>query len=246
MNVYRADLHVHTVLSPCGDLEMSPKNIVRQAVLKNIDILGITDHNSTYHTKLIYDLAKREGVEVYFGCEVCTAEEVHCLTFFESHVLCQSFQNFIDEHLSDVKNDPENFGYQVVVDEDENIVKQIDNLLISGLKASIEEVEKEVHRLNGIFIPAHIDRPYTSIISQLGFIPPNLEIDAVEISKRTRISDFVAKNAWVKKYTIIQNSDAHYPEDLGDTTTSLRMESTSFDEFRKALNNEAGREVLVQ
>ena len=244
MNIYNADLHVHTVLSPCGDLEMSPKNIVRQAVLKKIDILGITDHNATYHTKLIYDLAKKEGIEVYFGCEICTEEEVHCLTFFESHVLCQTFQKFIDEHLSDVDNDPEQFGHQVVVDENENIIKQIDTLLISGLKASINDVEKEVHRLGGLFIPAHVDRPYTSIISQLGFVPPDLEIDAVEVSKRTRVNDFLAKNSWVSKYTIIQNSDAHYPENIGDATTKLKMESTAFEEFRKVLKNEDGREVV--
>ena len=237
---------MHTVLSPCGDLEMSPRNIVRQAVLKNIDILGITDHNSTYHTKLIYDLAKKEGIEVYFGCEVCTAEEVHCLAFFESNVLCQSFQKFLDNHLSEVKNDPESFGYQVVVDVNENIIKQIDSLLISGLKASIGEVEKEVHRLSGVFIPAHIDRPYTSIISQLGFIPADLEIDAVEISKRTNIGDYTKKNGWVNKYTIVQNSDAHYPENLGDATTALRMESTSFEEFRMALKKKDGREVIAQ
>ncbi len=246
MNEYHADLHVHTVLSPCGDLEMSPRNIVRQAVIKKIDILGITDHNSTYHTKVIYDLAREEGIEVYFGCEVCTREEVHCLALFESHVLCQSFQKFLDEHLSDVKNNPERFGYQVVVDKNENIIKQVDKSLISGLKASIEEVEREVHRLKGIFIPAHIDRPYSSIISQLGFIPMDLNIDAVEISKNVIFNDFVGKNKWVEKYTIVQNSDAHYLGNLGDVTTLLRMESTSFNEFRKALKNEDGREVIQE
>jgi PHP family Zn ribbon phosphoesterase len=245
MNVYRADLHVHTVLSPCGALEMSPKNIVRQAVLKNIDILGITDHNSTYHTKLIYDLAKKEGIEVYFGCEVCTAEEVHCLAFFESYVLCQSFQKFLDEHLADVSNDPAKFGYQVVVDENEDIIKQVDKLLISGLKADINEVEKEVHRLDGLFIPAHIDRPFMSIISQLGFIPGTLRVDAVELSQREDITEFANKNPWVKKFTIIQNSDAHYPDNLGEAVTQLKMASTSFSEFRKALKNEDGREVIV-
>jgi len=57
MKTYRADLHIHSVLSPCGDLDMSPVNIVEEASRKGLDIIGITDHNTTRHTGLVKRLA---------------------------------------------------------------------------------------------------------------------------------------------------------------------------------------------
>ena len=84
MKKYRADLHIHTVLSPCGDLEMSPVNIVQKAKERSLNILGISDHNSTLHAPLIKKLAAKEGILVLMGAEVTTKEEVHCLCFFEA------------------------------------------------------------------------------------------------------------------------------------------------------------------
>jgi len=110
MRSYRADLHVHTVLSPCGDLEMSPANIVMMAARKGVDVLGIADHNSTKHGMLIKKLAEKEGIFVLTGAEVTTKEEIHCLAFFENNDSLEAFQEYLDKHLPDVKNKPDTLG----------------------------------------------------------------------------------------------------------------------------------------
>lgn len=118
----RADLHIHTVLSPCGDLEMSPLSILEAARKQKLDIIGITDHNSTRQSKIIRDAAKAFGIFVLTGAEVTTQEEAHCLAFFADDARLDVFQEYLDKHLPDFPNNPEKFGYQVVVDTQDQIL----------------------------------------------------------------------------------------------------------------------------
>lgn len=246
MKVFRADLHTHTVLSPCGDLEMSPVNIVRVAKERGVDILGITDHNSTLHAVLIKQLAEREGIMVMMGAEVTTKEEVHCLCFFETEQLLSEFQTYLDLHLPKILNDTKYFGYQVVVNEEEEIIEEIDYLLLSGLNQGINELEQKVHQLKGLFIPAHINKTQNSIISQLGFLPPDLQVDALEISMHTTKEEFLSKNKYLKAYPFIQSSDAHYIDNIGNVCSRLTMKEASFSEIRMALKGEGGRSVELE
>jgi len=245
MKEYRTDLHTHTVLSPCGDLDMSPVKIVDAAVKNGIDILGISDHNSTRHCAIIKRIAAQYGIYVLQGAEVTTKEEVHCLTFFEDDKQLVLMQDFLDSNLPDIKNDPLRFGYQVQVDENEIIVYEEEKLLVASINKSLEELEAFVHEIGGIFIPAHIDRSKNSIFSQLGFFPPDLKVDALEISKRTRIHEFRKKHPELDQYAMITNSDAHFLEDVGTCTSVFTMESMSFREIRMALGGIEGRKVSV-
>jgi len=140
MNYYQADMHIHTVLSPCGDLSMSPINIVDCAERIGLKVIGITDHNSTLHGPVTRKLAEKRGIMVIFGAEVTTKEEVHCLCLFPEESQRIEFQNFLESNLPEIKNNPELFGYQVVVDENEEILDEIEPLLISALNVSIDEV----------------------------------------------------------------------------------------------------------
>lgn len=239
-------MHVHTVLSPCGDVEMSPVAIVETAARRGIDILGITDHNSTKHGLLISKLAREKGIFVLCGAEVTTREEAHCLAFFENLETLASFQKYLDSHLPNIKNDPRYFGYQVVLDEQEMIVEEEERLLISGLEQSLDQVEKEVHRLGGLFIPAHIDRPRFSLTSQLGFVPPGLRADALEISRHTSPEEMVRQFPWIASYAFIRSSDAHHPDQLGSGITIFEMEYRSFGEIRKALHKEDHRSTRIE
>jgi 3',5'-nucleoside bisphosphate phosphatase len=245
MQTFSADLHVHTLLSPCGDLEMSPANIVKIAARKHIDILGITDHNSTKHGPLIQKMAAKNGIFVVCGAEVTTKEEIHCLTFFENIEKLMRFQQYLDENLADVKNNPQKFGYQVVLDEDEMIVEEVDKLLIAAIDQSIDEVEEMVHKLDGLFIPAHIDRPAYSLLGQLGFLPPGLKADALEISKNTTAEELVKLHPELASHTFIQSSDAHFPEQLGTRLTRFEMKTRSFQEIAMALRGEDRRSVVI-
>lgn len=245
MNKYRADLHIHTVLSPCGDIEMSPVKIIENARNNGLDIIGITDHNTTRHCKLISKLAKPQGIFVLMGAEITTREEVHCLTFFENDDHLSDFQIYLEKHLPPVPNDNRKFGYQVVVDENEKVIEEIEYLLLSALDQSIEQVEKKVHSLGGIFIPAHIDRPGFSIISQLGFIPDDLSIDGIEISANCKIESVSQILGKYKHKAILRNSDAHFQEQIGKAFTVFEMENCSFEEVKSALKAEDGRKVSV-
>ena len=246
MRFYRADLHIHTLLSPCGDLEMSPANIIAKAKEKKLDIIGITDHNSTRHCQLIREMADQEGIAVISGAEVSTKEEVHCLAFFETDEKLEQFQRFLEKQLPPVKNDVHRFGYQVVVDEAENIIDEEPYLLLSGLHAGIDKVEEVVHELDGIFIPAHVDRPYYGLLSQLGFVPPDLKADALEISKHTNPNEFNRQQGLNGKYVFLKSSDAHYLNDIARAYSEMWLEAPTFSEIRMALKNENGRYMKVK
>jgi hypothetical protein len=242
MKKFRADLHIHTVLSPCGDLEMSPDIIIAKAKEMHLDIIGITDHNSTMQCKVIRDMGALTGISVMCGAEVTTKEEVHCLAFFETDAALDEFQEYLDINLPSIPNDVKHFGYQVAVDADNNIVFTEERLLITALNQSIDQVEAMVHRLNGLFIPAHIDKKSFGLLEQLGFLPPDLKVDALEISPFCHKTMFLGQHPELNRYLFISGSDAHYPDQIGKRVTVFEMDKCGFSDFRKALvENEPGR-----
>ena len=246
MRTFRADLHIHTVLSPCGDLAMSPGRIVEEASRKGLDIIGITDHNSTRQCGITARMASAKGIYVMQGAEVTTKEEVHCLAFFENSDTLDSFQVYLDSNLPEIMNDTSKFGYQVVVDEDENIVYEEDKLLINALDKGMDEIESFVHSLNGLFIPAHIDKSKNSIYSQLGFLPAGLNADALELSPASLHNKFEEKHYEINNYQTIRSSDAHFPEEIGRVHTEFYIPEVSFREIRAALKGVDGRKTEIR
>jgi len=246
MKTFRTDLHIHTLLSPCGDLEMSPANIVSLACQRGLDIIGITDHNTTRQCELVWKLAQKTNLTVFPGCEMTSREEVHCLGLFEDFDSLRIFQDFLDQHLTIIPHNAVLFGYQVLVDENEDILEKLDYYLGASLDVSIiEEVERKVHELSGIFIPAHVDRPRNSLFSQLGFFPPELKVDALQISKLAEEETIREKYKITQDTTIVRFSDTHFPADLGKIYTNFEMENATFSEIKKALHCEDGRMVKI-
>jgi 3',5'-nucleoside bisphosphate phosphatase len=243
MKNYRADLHIHTTLSPCGDLEMHPVNIVSIAAAKGLDIIGITDHNSTRHCALISKLAAAKDIFVMQGAEVTTKEEVHCLAFFENTDALDIFQDFLDSNLPDIKNVPEVFGYQLQVDENEIVVFEETRLLVNAIDKTLEEVGSFVHSLKGLFIPAHIDKGKNSIYSQLGFLPEDLNADALEVSGLSAPGQFAGTHPETGRFPLISSSDAHFPENIGMKVTNFFLSGASFSELSMALKGENGRRI---
>lgn len=246
MKIFRADLHIHTVLSPCGDLEMSPANIISEAKASGLDIIGITDHNTTRHCSIIKKLAADSGIFVMQGAEITTKEEVHCLAFFENSDTLKLLQDFLDLNLPDFKNEPLIFGDQVQVDEKENIIYTEEKLLINAISKSFEEIEAFVHDNDGLFIPAHIDRLKNSIYSQLGFLPENMKVDALELSARSTFEKFSVNHPEIARYTVITNSDSHFPGQIGTSITFFHIEKPSFQEIKMALKGINGRKVTLR
>lgn len=243
MKTFRADLHIHTLLSPCGSLDNTPATIIERAKEEKLNIIGITDHNSGLQSFLVKELGEKAGIFVMMGMEVTSKEEAHCLAFFEKKSTVVEFSNFLYDRILPIHNDPDKFGYQVVIDKDDDIINEIDKLLISATDLDIDQLEHEVHKRDGLFIPAHIERPCFSLTSQLGFVPPDMNVDAFEISRHITLSQILTQYPYLKKYSFIQSSDAHYPEDIGKVYAEFIMEEASFSEIRKALKGEDGRSV---
>ena len=223
---------------------MSPRNIIRRAVEMQIDILGITDHNSTRHGPLLRRLGKEHGVFVLTGAEVTSREEVHCLTFFENDSQLLLFQKYLEKYLIRFPNDPLRFGHQVIVDENDMILDEVKDLLVYSIDRSIGEIEKMVHQNDGLFIPAHINRQRNSLISQLGFVPSGVSADALEISRHISKEEFLGSNPYLSDFTFIQSSDAHFPEDIGRAVSIFRLQEINFEEIKKAFLKLEGREVV--
>jgi PHP family Zn ribbon phosphoesterase len=240
---YRADLHIHTLLSPCADLKMTPANIVKKAKEEGLQIIGITDHNSTRNSKLVKQIGEREEVFVLTGAEVTTKEEVHCLAFFEEDKQLDKFQEFIDEHITIIPNKEDYFGYQPVVDENDNILEMVLHYLPAALNVGITEIQKAVEKLDGIFIPAHVDKPSNGIFSQLGYVPDNLSFDAFGISKNSTENEVRKHYVLDDNISLICNSDAHYLQQIGEAYTVFNIEEICFREIKMALNNRCKRFV---
>ncbi|MCK4359608.1 MAG: PHP domain-containing protein [Candidatus Cloacimonetes bacterium] len=238
-----ADLHIHTCLSPCGDLEMYPERIVEMALDKKIDIIGICDHNSAENVTAVINAAKAKKLTVLPGIEVTSKEEVHILALFGSKEDALKLQTIIYENL-DGENDEEIFGPQVVVNETGEVLGFNNKLLIGATGLSIKRVIDLIHMLNGIAIAAHIDRESFSIIGQLGFIPEDLELDGIEISSRITYQEALNRFAEYWDYPFIHSSDAHFLEDIGSVTTTLLLKETSAEEIRKALRDMDGRSII--
>jgi PHP family Zn ribbon phosphoesterase len=238
---FKADLHIHTCLSPCTELDMSPRGILTSAKKKGIDILGICDHNSSENSLAVMKASETMNIGVLPGMEVTSQEEVHVLALFDAIENALKLQEHVYKNLPG-ENDEEVFGMQVIVNEKEEVLGFSDKLLIGATTMPLEEVIQLIHSLDGITIASHIDRESFSIIGQLGFVPENLELDALEISPKITHED--AKTAYPYNYPITCSSDAHYPDDIGKTFTSFLLEDKTIAEIKKALKNEDGRRII--
>lgn len=241
LRLFKADLHVHTCLSPCTELDMSPKEIVHRAKMMEIDIIGICDHNSSENSLAAIEAGKKMNVSVFPGLEVTSQEEVHILALFDELENALNLQAYVYDHLPG-ENDEEAFGMQVIVDENDEVLGFNNRLLIGATTIPLEKVIQVIHSCNGIAIASHINRESFSIIGQLGFIPENIELDALEISPH--ITREEARKKYKNNYPITCSSDAHYPDDIGKGFTTFLLKESSVSEIKKALKNEEGRKLV--
>ncbi|MFW6160654.1 MAG: PHP domain-containing protein, partial [Acidobacteriota bacterium] len=181
MKSFKADLHIHTCLSPCAELSMSPRAIVERALKEELDILGICDHNSAENVPAVTDAAKSNKIFIFPGIEVTTQEEIHLLGLFDNARQAFGLQEMIYAHLPG-ENDEKAFGLQAVVNEKGEVLNFNPRLLIGACALTINETVDAIHSLGGLAMASHIDRGAFSIFSQLGFIPPELALDALETS----------------------------------------------------------------
>jgi PHP family Zn ribbon phosphoesterase len=241
---FRADLHIHTCLSPCGSLAMVPGVIVKETLNNRLDVIGICDHNATENVAAVRKAAEKEHISVLGGMEITSEEEVHVLALFDDNEKLLELQRMVYENLPGV-NDERAFGEQVVIDENDQLVQVNNRLLIGATRLSLQTVVDVIHSLSGLAIASHVDRDSFGILGQLGFIPEGLRLDALEVSPGISVRDARANLAGTGRFPVVTFSDAHRPEDIGRRWTGFVVEDMRVEEMRKALLHREGRATFV-
>ena len=241
MKPYLADMHIHSALSPCGSMEMKAFDIISMAIRKGLNIIALTDHNCTKQVSVLMEMAQKANILVIPGLEVNTSEEIHCLVYFETIAQLTEFQLFIDIHLPAIKNIPELYGHQVWADENGDIIGEVDELLVVALTASFAEVANMVKSMGGLVVPAHIDRPINSILPFIESLPQSVLIDAIEVGKVSSFNKILAAHPILSKWNVMSNSDAHFLNDIGHSTTLFYLKELSFKEIKLAMHKKDGR-----
>jgi hypothetical protein len=241
---FHADLHIHTCLSPCASLDLSPRNIVEQAKFQGLDIIAITDHNTAKNVQVVMRLGEKGGIKVIPGLEVQSREEVHLLTLFPDWPSTAAWAEEVSRSLPEMKNDPLLLGDQPIVDEDGNILELEERLLLNSLSLSAEEIIHRVRIKGGLVIPSHFDRGSFSLISQLGFIPPAMPLEALEVSRSRKSSPESVWRDGSRTIPLIASSDAHSQEEIGGGRTIFLLAEASVDELRLAFGNLQGRRIV--
>jgi len=229
------DLHIHSALSPCASDDMTPNNIVNMCVLKGLDIIAVTDHNSARNVEAIANLGERKGLLVVPGMEVQTKEEVHVLCYFHTLDHCYDFQAKWEDSLPQIENRRESFGNQLILDEDDELIGEYPYLLLTSSYFGVEDVFRLI-RDRGVAVFAHVDRPSFSVLSNLGFIPDIDGVVTLEISGAVSLQQFLMEYPTLGKYRILQSSDAHYLGDIMERVNYLELTSPSVEALLKHLS----------
>ncbi len=227
------DFHIHSALSPCGDNDMTPNNLINMSIIKGLDAVALTDHNACENVRAAAAVA---GDKIIFipGMEVETSEEVHIVTLFPTADAAEEMQRILTDSSPFIPNRPEIFGNQYIMDENDEICGEIDRMLVTASGLDIYTVVAVAKDLGGIAYPAHIDRESYSVLSNLGFIPPDLDISAVEITEKSRTA---LEGEYSNRYNIITSSDAHYLWDISERNHYIEVSDASVRGILNAISN---------
>lgn len=213
-----SDLHIHSCLSPCANDDMTPANICGMAVLKGLQMIAVTDHNSARNLPAVKACCDAYGLLMIPGMEITTREEVHLLGYFETVEQALDFSEFLRPHMPPKKNKPQFFGNQYVMDEDDNIIAEEDELLIGASDLRLAELTRIIRERGGVPVPAHINRGSNGLLINLGMMPDELGFTAVEVWRALPCAHTPQAGK-----VILHSSDAHNLGDIlePEITTSL-------------------------
>ena len=200
---------------------MTVNNIVNMSALNSLEIIALTDHNSSRNCPAFLEVAKRVGIKALAGMEINTAEEVHAVCLFPTLERAMAFDELVYACLPDINNRPNIFGEQLILNALDEVTGQLDKLLINASGISFYDLSRLMDDYGGLYFPAHIDRDSFSLLSNLGFVPPDCIMSAVEIKDMNKYPDILSNNPIIKNLPIMHNSDAHYLWDIAEATNHL-------------------------
>ncbi len=233
MSRFYYDLHIHSCLSPCGDDDMTVNNIAGMAKLKGLDIIALTDHNTCANCPAFFAACKKQGIVPVAGMELTTAEEIHMICLFGNLADAMEFENVYAPYRMKLKNRPEIFGSQRVLNDNDEIIAEHEFLLTPASSLSLEEAYALAVENGGLCYPAHADKTSNGIIGILGALPENLRFTCTELSANADKADFIKQNpSLAVDFTnklILKNSDAHYLWDISEAVNYLELDANSTD-----------------
>ena len=231
------DFHLHSCLSPCGDNDMTPYNLVNMAKLLGYDIIALTDHNSCLNCPAALKAGEEAGITVVPGMELCTSEEIHAVCLFPDLKKALEFSDYVKSTMPPVKNDASIFGEQLIMDSTDRIIGNEEILLTAASGISIDDAVKEVSRFGGAVFPAHLDRASYSVLSVLGFMYPEMGFAAAEFTHKAYIPQYEEKHPLLKEMKKLRNSDAHYLENMVEPSVEIDLPECSAEAVVGYLNS---------
>ena len=229
------DRHFHPSLSPCGDGDMTPANIAGMAAVKGLDVIALTDHNSCKNCPAILKHGEEYGITVIPGMELTTAEEVHVVCLFPALDDAMAFDGYVYERLLPIKNREDIFGKQQIMDADDQVTGNVERLLIGATDISFDQVFGLVEAYRGIAYPAHIDKSTTSLLSNLGFVPPDSSFTCAEISTFDHLHQIQKEHPYFLQCKMLSSSDAHYLEDIREPDYQIYARSRAAKDILEGL-----------
>lgn len=232
---YAYDLHIHTCLSPCGDNEMTPPNIANMAYVKGLDLIAVTDHNSAKNARAVMNAARDLPLTVIPGAELTTAEEIHVVCLLPDADSAEAFDRELETHMPQIPNQPDYFGDQLLMDENENVTGTFPWLLPNALDLSIDVVPALCEKFGGVCFPAHIDRPANGILAVFGLLPDTPVFPTLEVHDPEKFFADPANEAYRAEHRVLTSSDAHRLGDMAEAVHFLELPENSFAALRAAI-----------
>ena len=234
---YYYDLHIHSCLSPCGDMDMTPNNIVGMSKLLGLDVIALTDHNSVLNCEAVMKLGEENSLCVIPGMELTTMEEIHVVCLFPTLEKALLWNDYVKEHQMQFPNRTDIYGRQVIMNELDEEIGEVENLLILATEISVMNVRELVENFGGVCYPAHINRQSMSIISSLGDIPPECGFKTAEVSSSGNVEELKEKYPILNDMLIVRDSDAHYLQNMRDAQNFIELEKLTIESALEKLKN---------
>lgn len=229
------DLHIHSCLSPCGDDDMTPSNIAGMAAIKGLDVIAVTDHNSCKNCPAVLKAAREYGLLAMPGMEINTSEEVHAVCLFAELEAAMAFDAYVYERLMPFPNNEAIFGKQQIYGLEDQVAGIEPHLLINAVDISFDELWDLVESYGGVMFPAHVEKAANSLISNLGFIPPDSKFVTAELKDLKKLHEMRKNHPYLEHCRIISNSDAHYLEHIHEPVLTLHTEGKTAADVVAAL-----------
>jgi len=238
MKKYKYDLHIHSALSPCADILMSPNNILNMAYLNELDIVAITDQNSLKQTFVSSDLARSYQFLYVFGVEVASKENYHILCFFRTIEDAKDFDHHLEMDFHD-KDKKATCHDQIIFDEYDNELYQYQQNLFLSSSFGVKEIKEMVDQKKGITVLAHVERYSREMI--LEALKNSEAFHAFEINKRSNYEEFLKEYPKILNHKVLRNSDSHFINQMTKEHYTIELDdlnvSALFEYFRREGND---------